>query len=91
MKFIKFLSKIGFAATTSFGLAALITGFISVFKVLIRFNSINSFSEVMDFNHSTFDVYTLPFSVSIFFLLLVTYYIFTILGKKDLLDKQMPF
>lgn len=91
MKFIKFLGKIGYAATTSFGFAALITGFISVFKVVLSYKSINSFLDVLEINNSTFGVYLQPITISFFFILLITYIIFALLGKRKLLDNQIPF
>lgn len=91
MKFIKFLSKIGYAATTSFGFAALITGFISVTSLIIRFKSIQSFSEAMEINHSIFRIYVGPLSMFVFFVVLITYSIFAVLGKRKLIEKQMPF
>ncbi|SMG20941.1 hypothetical protein SAMN05661096_01135 [Marivirga sericea] len=91
MKFIKFLSKIGYAATTSFGLAALITGFISVIRLIISYKSIQSFSEAMEINHSIFKIYVVPLSMSIFALLLIIYSIFAVLGKRRLIDQQLPF
>ncbi|RUA28257.1 MAG: hypothetical protein DSY77_16190 [Bacteroidetes bacterium] len=91
MKFIKFFGKIGYAVTTSFGFAALITGFISVIKLLINFRSINSFSEALNINSSIFDFYIWPLSISIFFVLLIIYSLFALLGKRNLLDNHIPF
>jgi hypothetical protein len=91
MKFLKNILRIAYFPVLAFGIASLMTGFISVFKALMNFNTINSFSELISINTSTFDVYIKPLTIVFVIIFLGLALVLKLIGNEHLIKENMPF
>jgi len=90
MKILKFLERIGYLPMLAFGSACLVTGLISVVKVLINAKDINSWDKLMHINSNTFDAFIKPFSVAFFVIFVGVIVVLRLMGKGHLIKKHTP-